>query len=462
MKIQFKFQLTILSALVLFLAACNSNQPKTSIEKEISGEYYDWKKTNAPERPWIHDYDKTMVSKIFLCSRDSAGNVDRVYLTFEQLLEVIKKIDNITLGIPKIAYLVGWQYSGHDSKYPSWDHVNDRLKRAQDSTSLQSLKWVITEAKKYNTLVSLHINMIDAFKDSPLWQEYFEKDIIAKDKSGRPIPGEVFDGMQSYQNSYAQEWKLGYAQKRIDRLLDMIPELKEIGTIHIDAFHSMRPSGPNEPMSPYLEFSMEEEMEAQRKIFRYWRSKGLDVTCEAGIYNLRRDPFLGLQPLSWHYTEAAYIMQDWMNKANDFYFIPEGLNGFTPMQCEQEVRQDPENLSGLLEQMCLKLVPWYYKRNADLSKYSNVILTDDMVISPVLWDRKTLIAYSNKDIVDLQFRIPSNWGDVKTLQVYELTVSGLVPISTIEAETIDGDGNAFNKVIKLNIPKEQPTVIKPI
>jgi hypothetical protein len=46
--------------------------------------------------------------------------------------------------------------------------------------------------------------------------------------------------MQSYQISYAQEWKLGYAQKRIDALLRMLPELKEAGTIHIDAFKSIR------------------------------------------------------------------------------------------------------------------------------------------------------------------------------------------------------------------------------
>jgi len=50
-------------------------------------------------------------------------------------LEVAKKIDTLTLGLPKIACLVGWQYSGHDSKYPSWDVVNERLKRPEDATA---------------------------------------------------------------------------------------------------------------------------------------------------------------------------------------------------------------------------------------------------------------------------------------------------------------------------------------
>jgi hypothetical protein len=49
-------------------------------------------------------------------------------------------MDHLTLGLPKIVYLVGWQFSGHDSKYPSWGVVNESLKRPQDATALGSLK----------------------------------------------------------------------------------------------------------------------------------------------------------------------------------------------------------------------------------------------------------------------------------------------------------------------------------
>ncbi len=89
---------------------------------EVSGAYYDWTKTGGPERPWIRDYSKTLVMKFFLCSRDGDGNVDKVYLTFSDALDVLRRIDHITLGIPKIVYLVGWQYNGHDSKYPGTKH----------------------------------------------------------------------------------------------------------------------------------------------------------------------------------------------------------------------------------------------------------------------------------------------------------------------------------------------------
>jgi hypothetical protein len=428
--------------------------------EEISGEYYDWTITNEPEQPWNHDYNSTLVTKFFLCERDGEGKVGKVHLTFEESLDVIRKLDNITLGIPKIVYLVGWQYNGHDSKYPSWDKVNKALKREEDKDALTSLKWLIKEAKRYNTIVSLHLNMIDAFQDSPLWDTYLEEDIIAKDSIGNPIPGEVFWDMQSYQISYAQEWKLGYAQKRIDAILEMIPELVIGGTIHIDAFHSMRPSGPNEPISPFLGYSTEDEMSAQRKILRYWRSKGLDVTCEAGIYWLRKDPFLGLQAMQWHYTETNFFNEDWLNKPEDFKSLPLTLAGFSPMQCEMEIKNDPQNLGNLIEQVCLKLIPWYYRRNHDISKYSNVIITDDHVICPVIWTDHALIAYSkNQDITDFSFSLPSIWNDFQELNSFEITLDGLKPLGTFTVEL--SSNKQFRKSI-LNIPKGKAILLKSI
>ncbi len=39
----------------------------------------------------------------------------------------------------------------------------------------------------------------------------------------------------TYQINYQREWEAGYTQMRIDKLLALIPELKEAGTIHSDA-----------------------------------------------------------------------------------------------------------------------------------------------------------------------------------------------------------------------------------
>jgi hypothetical protein len=76
-----------------------------------SGDYYDWRKTGQPERPWLHKYDQSVVMKIFLAERTDAGRGCKVHLTFEQALEVIERLDRITCGAPKIVYLVGWQWA---------------------------------------------------------------------------------------------------------------------------------------------------------------------------------------------------------------------------------------------------------------------------------------------------------------------------------------------------------------
>jgi hypothetical protein len=50
--------------------------------------------------------------------------------------------------MPQVLYLTGWQYNGHDSKYPAWEEVNEALKRDEDATALESLRWLISEARK--------------------------------------------------------------------------------------------------------------------------------------------------------------------------------------------------------------------------------------------------------------------------------------------------------------------------
>ena len=39
---------------------------------------------------------------------------------------------------------------------------------SRDATAEESLRWLMREARKYNCLVALHINMFDAYEDSPL------------------------------------------------------------------------------------------------------------------------------------------------------------------------------------------------------------------------------------------------------------------------------------------------------
>lgn len=267
-----------------------------------------------------HDYTKTYVTKLFMCSSGFDGRFKRrdngtqkLYMNCEQALEIIKGMDKITMGMPKVVYLVGWQYLGHDSKYPAFFEGNEAIKRPQDSNALESLKWLMAEAKKYNTSVSVHINMIDAYEDSPLWDKYVANNVIARTETGALRGGEW-----GYPISYAQEWKLGFTQERIDKLCEILP-IQEAGTIHIDAYHSAVPNPIKKengewgiemqsPISPFLDFTQEDEIKAQRNIIKYFDSKGIDVTTEGVPQGKLLGIFDGYQTMGWWFKgEDLYL-----------------------------------------------------------------------------------------------------------------------------------------------------------
>ena len=406
---------------------------------EPSGEYYDWKKTVQPERPYLHPYHQTLVTKIFLAIKQT-GNESKVYLTFEQALDVIRRLDNLTLGIPKIVYLVGWQHDGHDSKYPDWSVVNPRLKRPQDATPVESLRWLMAEGFKHHTTVSLHINMLDAYQDSPLWNTYLQLGIVAKDTQGRLIKGEFedFPGTdpvigQIYYLSYAREWETGFAKKRIDSLLRMLP-IQRAGTIHIDAFHSLRPiphaypqerypelSKSDTRLSPFLDYPLEKEVAAQRKIFRYFRDQGVDVTSEGSTF-LRPDAFVGLQPMAWDYQPPAPE-------------IPPSLYCGTPMRAEPEIKEDPINLTGLLPKFCRDVVPWHYRNNTTTAKGDQPIRDGDDLFVPALWEKQMVVAYSAKGYESKTWKLPPGWENVRRVQLAEVTVDGPKPSGSADVES---------------------------
>jgi hypothetical protein len=414
-------------------------------EAEVTGAYYDWQKTMKPETPWVHDYSQTLVMKIGLVSEDSNGRHRTVRFKFEDALDVIRRLDNLTLGIPKIVYLVGWQ----STRFPDWSGVEESLKRPQDKTALESLKWLMAQAREYHTTVSLHVNMFDIDAMSSLWKPYLEKDVIVKDRSGAPLMGPMMDGVRVYQVSYAQEWKLGLVQKQIDDLLVMLPQLKDAGTIHIDAFHTIPYLAPKHPLSrafsglkdpatnPYLGTTVEDEMAAQRKIFRYWRQKGIDATAETAYEQLRIDPFIGLQPMAWlQYSIDDLEKYQWLNKPASFRRLPLTLLAGTPMMAEQEINRDPIHLPGLIEQFCTKVVPWYYRNNKQPKeagfKPDN---SNGNVFLPALWSPWTLVAYSKKGYVGKNLVLPKSWRGLELVEIEEITVDGLKSFDIVPVKT---------------------------
>lgn len=217
-----------------------------------------------------YDYTNTMMMKLKMADPDRKGG-STIYCNAEKALEIIKGVDKITLGIKKIIYLVGWQYLGHDDKYPAFFDVNDGIKRPNDKTAYDSLIWLMNEAKKYNTVVSVHINFTDAYADSPLFDEYVKANALIRTASGKPAKIEKYNGKICYKISYKEEWESGLFKKRVDKFLSLFP-IEAAGTVHVDNFQCYVNRAP---------FVSAEEMQYYRNLMiDYLREKGIDITSE--------------------------------------------------------------------------------------------------------------------------------------------------------------------------------------
>ena len=180
-----------------------------------------------------YDYSKTLWMKMFLAEPDFDNNTSKVFVTFEQVLEIVKAVDNITQGITKIIYLVGWQGLGHDDCWPEMDTVNEHLKRECDKTAKDSFRWLYEEAKKYNTVISVHVNVSDAVREDGIFHELVAANAICNDINGKPAVLQMLNNRNCYKTSYRQLWESGIFKRLFDSFLEVFP-VSEAGTIHLD------------------------------------------------------------------------------------------------------------------------------------------------------------------------------------------------------------------------------------
>jgi len=427
------------------------------MKNEPSGDYYDYTKTMQPERPWLVPWHQKYVYRIMHAVRGGTGTrsadpdmaaarppgnryvfgdgkIRELFVTFEEGLEVIKRVYHLTCGTPQIVLLTGWQFEGHDSKYPSWACVNKHLKRSQDETALESLRWLIREAREYNCLATLHINMFDAYEDSPLFDQYAAKDILARDKDGKLIVGNRWSGMDCYHVSYTQEWKHGLAQRRIDDLLDMIPEIRENHCVYVDAMLGARKADQQGPISPYLGYSKEEEARTMRKIFRYWRDREIDVAGEH-VHGIRVDRFIGLQP---HTASQMEHIED----------VPDELMCGNPAHWGCSTLKEPDWFQ---ERFWLEFLPWYYKNHPKGTEDPQSMIDGTDICMPCLWcEQPTLIAYSKEGYEQRSWKLPPDWQDVAKVSLATVTGEGAEPMGQIEvSEGCIGLGLEKNQVVRV-------------
>ena len=233
---------------------------------------------------WNYDYSKLLWMKMYLAEPDFPNNRSRVFITFEQALEIIKTVDRLTQGIQKVVYLVGWQGLGHDDCYPEMEVVNDALKRPADKTARDSLWWLFEQAKQYHTVVSFHVNVSDAYTATPCFPALAAANALVNNLAGEPTPIEIFNGRDGYKTSYKQFWESGLFRQVWDRFCEVTP-VREAGTVHIDNFCIAENLNPK----TYVE----EQDAARNKMLDYIQSLGIDVTSE---YTYREAHFRNESP----------------------------------------------------------------------------------------------------------------------------------------------------------------------
>ncbi|WP_027294464.1 chitobiase/beta-hexosaminidase C-terminal domain-containing protein [Robinsoniella sp. KNHs210] len=435
--------------------AWNGGTGKVTVSVK-AGERILTKDVNFAVTPFWIDYSKTLVMKmdLHMMARNNAVNMN-----FGQALDVIKEYDNMTRGIPKVVYLVGWQSDGHDTGYPSWDEVDEYLK-IPGMTAKESLAYFMQEAKKYNTTVSFHLNMSTTYTDSPLYDEYYAKDILGRRKDG----GQTVYG-EGGVISYTRDWELGTMQRRMERLIETYPTLAEGHTIHSDAFHIVVPQsttgfGVAEPMSQYAQdkygYSRSTDIESMRKMFQYWRTLGLDLTSEF-VDSYRpsdvsgNEAFIGLQAMAWHFRKAD---TDWnMSIPASLYTGGDGGSELFGTSHTPEGNLQPgKSADGWLADFATTTLPWQYLNSFDRISASAtrvqfsdgvtsentakgiVIKEDNKVLSegtdyfiPALWncDYPEVIAYSKNGYTDRTWEFPKAWKEVSHADVYQITKEGL-------------------------------------
>lgn len=313
--------------------------------------------TNAGGISFRHQYSQCLAYKIFCANKE---HPDQNLVTFEDALGYLRVIHDITGGLEQVPYLVGWQFDGHDSKYPSWAEVNPHLKRPQDPDARTSFLWLAAEAKKINASVSVHINMSDAYENSPLWKTYREHDLIILGKDGQPRKAGVWGGEQSYLVDKVKEWKSGYAQKRIDALVALLPFLRESGSVHIDAFGLI---GKNDALKQTVV-----------SIFEYWRKLGIDVTTEYFDFELT-----GRLPMVYHLNLSeenrinypASVICGGGDGGNQRHAAhPSGWAHLPQAGClyeeawgvsiDHDLSSGRGGLKGIVGKLCTRTLPWYF------------------------------------------------------------------------------------------------------
>ena len=206
-------------------------------------------------------YDDTVVYKCQM------AQLRKAQLTFEEALDAIRKIHNITDGMKQVCYLAFFMHEGGDSGHPLehsiYPPVGDRKR----------LRRVMEGAKEYNAIVSFHDNLTQADVNGP----HFDPDMACRDALGRIWNAGLWsdgvgEGVQLTQTSMPH-W-LGRLKKIVVRTV------REFGirtTYHLDTLSCIPFVYDAHPRRP---FNATQYIQAIWALLEEFNRLGIDVTSE--------------------------------------------------------------------------------------------------------------------------------------------------------------------------------------
>jgi hypothetical protein len=222
-------------------------------------------KVDAVPNPYYKDksFVRTFVDRP-PTRRDTTGRLEE--LKFDEVLERIKEFAAQTDSAAYVMYLLGWQYEGHDSGYPSVDKVNENL------GGYEALVNLIEEAKKYNVNVTFYDNYDDSYPNHPGW----DPDVICRDPQGSLMKGGVWEGNQSYLiSSYKYAMKSG-----LDRVRFTLETYPVQGAYFIDVLSGGFNGGRKYDFNPESLAGAQKNFEGKLMIIEAFNKKGLDIATE--------------------------------------------------------------------------------------------------------------------------------------------------------------------------------------
>ncbi len=310
--------------------------------------------------------------------------------TFKDALERVKELYYLTGGVKQFMILRGWQHEGHDTGYPDVFKVN------KTGGTLEDLKNLITEARKYNAVVTFHDNFDDMYEENG----YFDSDIVAKDGYGNNFKSWIWVSGISNMTSFPKLVKSGKMAERIKKTLEMYP-VKDSYYLDVLSCEVKRYD-----YSPDVCMAAQEVLEYKKAVVAEFEKYGMSIVSEAVS-----QPFAGVIGHAWGigYTSAEKLFSE----DEQFPLLPMIFHGILPYSGGDDVNAIVAgstiipgmmgSLGNYKEIYYLHTFPILYLCNNTIESYEH-----DGDIYKTVYDNGAVISYDAREN-DIEIKVRDNY-----------------------------------------------------